>query len=137
MKSKSRPKRRAYLLIETAMAGFMVALGMAMTLTLLAWTVSERRMSERRGWAAQEAANLMERLTALPFFRLDSATARREAKLSTSAETVLHGAKVEAVIRSEPPMKRIDVKLTWRGSNGRAEAPLRLTSWVADKEPSR
>lgn len=137
MKARSRLKRRAYLLIETAMAGLLVALAMAMTLTLLTWTLSERRISERRGWATQEAANLMERLTALPFDRLDSSTARTEATLSAGASSVLPAAKFEAEIHDEPPLKRIDVTLSWKGASGRLEAPMRLTSWVARKEASR
>lgn len=137
MKSRSRVKRRAYLLIETVMAGLLVALGMAMTLKLLAWTVAERRISERRGWATQEAANVMERLTAMPFNRLDAATARKDAKLSAGAATVLPGGKIEAEVHDEPPMKRIDISVTWQGSGGRLELPMKLTSWVAPKELPR
>lgn len=140
MRTFSRAKRRAYLLVEILMAGLLVGLAMAMTVKLLTATINQRRLSERRGWAIQESANVMERLTALPFRSLDTATARKEAKLSASAEIVLPGGRIEVQVREVNDgvlMKRIDVDVTWQSPAKLPELPVRLTSFVANKESPR
>ena len=134
---KTRGKRRAFLLVETVMAGLLVALAMTLTVGLLSWVGAERRASERRGWAAQEAANGMERLTALPFDRLTSEVAKTTAKLSDAARGALPDSRLIAEVRDSDdglPLKRIDLEVRWRGRSGLDEAPVRLTSWVARKE---
>jgi hypothetical protein len=136
----SRAKRRAYMLVEILMAGVLVGLSMAMTVKLLSTTVNQRRLAERRGWAIQESANVMERLTALPFPLLNTASARKEAKLSASAEAVLPGGRVEVEVREVDDgvaMKRIHVDVIWHGPSKLSEPPVRLTSFVVNKESPR
>lgn len=137
MRTDRRPRRRAYLLIETAMAGLLIALAMTMTVRLLAWVASERRSAERRGWAAQEAANAMERLAALPFDRLDPSAAKAAARLSPAASGLLPGGRVAVEVADDAGLKRIDVEVRWWLSEGIDDAPVRITSWVANKEAAR
>lgn len=136
MNSPSRMRRRGVLLTEAVVAGVMLAAAMAMTAKLAGWTAAQRREAERRGWAVQEAANAMEGLAALPFDRLTTETARASAKLSASAGAVLPGGQIDAEVIEEDdglPRKRIDLAVRWNGGSGGAEAPVRLTAWVAKK----
>ena len=55
------------LLAEVAMSAVMLMIAMALTMKVLGWVAAERRAWDRRQWAAQEAANLMEQVTARPF----------------------------------------------------------------------
>lgn len=140
MKLRSRSRSRAYMLVEIVTASVLVGLAMVMTVSMLSTLAYQRRTSERRGWALQEAANVMERLSALPFERLTDETAGAYAKLSASAEKVLPGGRVQATVREEqggPPMKRIEVAVSWSGKAGRRERPVRLTYWVSRKGASR
>lgn len=133
MMRSSRKNRRAYLLAETSVAALLLGLALVGTVKMLGWTAAERRSSERRGWAVQEAANVMETLTAIPFDRLSQAAAREAATLSEDAGGVLPEGHLDVQIVEEPPLKRIDLALVWRGASGLNEAPVRLTAWVARK----
>ena len=138
MRADSRRSRRAFLLLETITAGLLVGLAMVLTVRLLAWSGTQRRSAERRGWAVQEAANVMETLAAAPFDRLDDATAATLAKGSSGASSALPGYRLRATVRTEADgMKRIDVAVTWRGAAGIDEAPVRLTHWVARRGEDR
>ncbi len=123
------------ILAETAAAAVLLAVAMVATVKLLGWTAAERRASERRGWALQEAANTMETLTALPFDRLTQEEAGRRAELSGAAQEVLPGGRMHVEIHDEPspPMKRIHLTLRWAGASGLGEAPVRLTAWIGRK----
>lgn len=133
MKAQLRPRRRAYILAETVAAGLILGAAMILTVRLLGWTAAERRAAERRGWAVQEAANAMEALAALPFDRLTAETATATARLSDLAGAVLPEGQVEARVVEDPPMKRIDVRVRWKGTAGLPEMPVRLTAWVANR----
>ncbi len=133
MKRSSRKSRRAYLLAETAIAGLLLGAAMVMTVKMLGWVATERRSAERRGWAIQEAANVMEHLTALPFDRLSTKAARAAAKLSAPAANLLPEGRIEVEVRDDTPMKRIHLAVRWKGTSGQMEAPVRLTAWVARK----
>ena len=69
-------KRRAFTAVEVALAVFLMAVAMTATVQVLGWVASERRAVERRQWAVQEVANLMERLTAAPWERVTPESAR-------------------------------------------------------------
>ena len=136
MRAEKRRSRRAFLLLETITAGLLVGLAMVLTVRLLAWSATQRRSAERRGWAVQEAANVMETLAAAPFAELDDATAAQLAK--GGGPGALPGHRLRAAVRTEPDgMKRIDVAVTWRGAAGIDDAPVRLTHWVAQKGADR
>jgi len=130
-----RPSRRALILAETLAAGTLLVFGMVMTLQLLRWTADERRSAERRGWALQEAANVMERLSAAPFDSLNEEATTALSKMSAPALEVLPGGRIFVSVNDvkveKLAMKRISLELHYRGSSGREEAPVRLTAWVA------
>jgi len=135
MRHSGRSNRRAYILAETSVAAVLLAVALVATIKLLSWTASERRATERRGWAAQEAANTMEALTALPFDRLSQETAGQTARLSKAAQKVLPEGRMQVQIHDETdlPMKRIALAVTWTGASGLSDGPVKLTAWVARK----
>lgn len=137
MTRATRRQRRAFLLLETGMAGLLVVLAMTLTVGMLTWIVAERRSAERRGWAAQEAANAMERLSALPYQDLTTTLAQGSARLSDAGRDALPDARMTAEVSDAGEglaAKRIDVEVRWRGRSGLDDAPVRLTSWVARRE---
>ncbi len=137
-----KPRRRGVFLTETIAAGVAVAAAMAITLQLLSLTLAVRRDLERRGWAREEAANLMERLSAVPFDTLSTDSARALASLSPPAASVLPGGRVEvkvseAKIAEGAVLKRINLAIVYRGPSGREESPVRLAAWVARRGEGR
>ncbi|HEX8202509.1 MAG TPA: prepilin-type N-terminal cleavage/methylation domain-containing protein, partial [Isosphaeraceae bacterium] len=56
--------RRGFTLVEMAAAAAILMVAMTLTVQLVGWVATERRAAEQRTRAIQEAANLMERLTA-------------------------------------------------------------------------
>jgi hypothetical protein len=132
VKKLAGPARRGYLLVELSMATMLLAVAMVLTVQLLGWTASERRAVERHERAVQEAANLMERLTALPWDRA-TPEAAAAVQLSPSSRQALPGCELTASVVSlgtDPPAKRIRVLIRWRNRSGVFEAPVRLTAWI-------
>ena len=122
------------------MAGVMLAIAMTLTVQVLGHAGQQRRAAEHRQRAILEVANIMERITALPF---DLVTAERARRLSISptAAGTLPGAELSVEVAEEQPApgrssKRIAVRLRWRGRSGEWEAPVRLTTWVERRRPS-
>ncbi|MHC5538961.1 type II secretion system protein [Singulisphaera rosea] len=125
-----RPKRRAFTLIEITVISAMLVAAMATTLQVVSWVAIQRRATDRRQLAIQEVANLMERLAARPWNRLN-AEGDQALALSDSARSGLPGARLEVdvdVLASEGA-KRIRMRLSWRNRAGTMEAPVRLTAW--------
>ena len=76
-------KRRGVLLIEVIAACGLTAVLLALCVQMLSLTALERRHIERRAIALQEAANLIERASAMPFDELSDA---KLAELTISPE---------------------------------------------------
>jgi hypothetical protein len=79
----------------------------------------------------QEAENVMERLTALPWHELPIGQSQREVSLAT--RDMLPDSHVNVLIVDEPgdfPSKRLSVEVYWQGRPGQTIAPARLISWV-------
>jgi hypothetical protein len=110
-------------------------LGVAMSsmVHVLGWVAAERRSVERRQLATQEAANLMEHLTAEPFEKL-TADSARGLSVSDEARRRLPGAELAIDVdrkAAAEDTKRLAIRLRWRNKAGAWEAPVRLTAWVA------
>lgn len=126
--------RRGSLLAETAMSAVMLMIAMSLIARVVGWTAADRRNLDRRQWAVQEAANLMERLTARPFEAL-TADAVKDSALSPEAARTLPDAKLDVEVADHDPIggedsKRITLGLRWRNRSGNWDAPVELTSWV-------
>jgi prepilin-type N-terminal cleavage/methylation domain-containing protein len=131
----SPSRRRAFTLVEVALSLLLLAIAMSSTVKVFGWVAAERRDSERRQWAIQEVANLMERLTALPWDGVTPGAAGRM-PLSEEARGKLPGAELAVDVGKPDPArgeKKVAIRLRWKKRGGDWDAPVRLTSWVARK----
>jgi uncharacterized protein (DUF58 family) len=124
--------RRGVIMVEVIVGCALVAVLLALCVQLLSVTALERRGVERRAIALEQAANLIERVSAMPFEQI---TPQRlgEIKLAEEVEAILPKAAVTWSVADEPgdvPAKRVRVEIAWTGLGGRAESPARLTYWA-------
>ena len=118
---------------------FLVAVAMTATVQVLGWVAHERRAVERRQWAVQEVANLMERVSALPWDQVTPESARALA-LSEAVRGKLPGPELTIEVDpkdAERGTKRLAIRLRWRNRSGAWEAPVRLTAWIARQGGAR
>ncbi len=136
MFARRRAGRRGYALLEITVAVVLLLAAMNLTVKMLGWVAAERRGVDRRHWAIQSVANVMERVTAEPFDRVTVETARSIASRSGAA-TVLPGAEWSIAVdddRDAPiPARRVSINLRWKERAVGWEAPVRVSSWVFDK----
>jgi prepilin-type N-terminal cleavage/methylation domain-containing protein len=133
--AQPQPRRRGFTLLEMATATLLAAMAMTLTVQMLAWSGIERRAVGRRERALQEAANLMERFTALPYRAVTEQKAKT-LSLSSEALDALPAAALEMKVTSEstePAAKRVQIEIRWNGRSGEREAPVRLSAWVYDR----
>lgn len=124
--------RRGYLMLELATAVVVLGVMMGVCLQAIGWVLKERRSIDRRAVALQEAANLLDEFTALPWPQLTPQRAQA-CQMSAEAAAILPRARVDVALAEpagEPPARRITVTLHWQGDHGQDEGPLRLTAWV-------
>ena len=130
---KSKIKNASgFTLLEVSVAGALLFVLMVVAVQMLGWVASERRAAVRRQWAVQEAANVMERLTAQPFERL-SADQAAAIELSAATRQVLPDAQLEVNVVDEPEQpiaKRLLVAVEWRPRPDQPVARVAITSWM-------
>ena len=137
--SKSHRPRRAFTMVEVTLSVFLLAVAMTTTVQILGWVATQRRAIERRQWAIQEVANLMEHLTAEPWDRVTPDSARA-LTLSDEIRRKLPEPELKLDVdeteagRGE---KRLAIQLRWRNRSGTWEAPVRLTAWIARRRSAR
>ena len=131
-------KRRGVILIEVIVAAGLLVVLLGFCVQLLALTALERRATERRAIALQEAANLMEQTSTLPYEEL---TSEKLSQLGVSEEVaeILPGAKATLAVEDEAgevAAKRVQVALEWQGRGKRTEPPVQLVYWAYPPPPS-
>jgi hypothetical protein len=129
-----RAVRRGAIVVEMAMAGVVLMIGMMLTVKVVGFVASQRREAEHRQRAILEVGNLMERMTAYAYDEVSAELARR-LTLSDAARLSLPGSELAIdVTPSEAspgrPSKRIAIRLRWRNRSGEWDRPVRLTSWI-------
>ncbi len=138
MTDKVKNRRRGSMLIEVTMATVILMMIMSVALKVIGFAAHERLAAERRERALFEAANVMEKMAALPFDEITPDRAGRMSLSDTSRQR-LPGCEltvqVSTVASAAPagPAKRIAVKIRWRDQSGQWESPVRLTSWTHDR----
>jgi Tfp pilus assembly protein PilV len=137
--SKSHRPRRAFTMVEVTLSVFLLVVAMTATVQVLGAVATQRRAAERRQWAIQEVANLMEHLTAEPW---DRVTADSALGLSLSEEIRRKLPEPELTVDvaetdRELGEKRLAIRLRWRNRSGTWEAPVRLTAWIARGRSAR
>jgi hypothetical protein len=125
-------RRRGVILIEVIVACGLAAVLLAICVQVLTLMAVERRAVERRAIALQEAANLIEQATAIPFDQL-TPQKLKGFSIDPALAAILPDAKAELSTDDEhEPLraKRVAVAISWRGAGRRREMPVRLTTWV-------
>ena len=133
------PPRRGFTMFELVMSTILLAVAMTTTVQILGWVAHERRAADRRQWAVQEVANLMERWTAEPWDRVNDGSAR-ELALSGEIRRKLRRPELSATVDEvddRPEAKRLSIQLRWPGRSGEWETPVRLTAWIYRREVRR
>ncbi len=123
--------RCGYTMLECIVAAGMLSVAFVLTAQLLLWNARERREAWRVQTARVEAANVLERLDALPY---DALTAERLGALKMSDEAVgwLPGASLKVSstdVASPRSGKLLHVDIAWNDASPVAKAPVRLSRW--------
>lgn len=131
MKS-NHPNRLGFTIVEMVAASAMTAVLVTMCVQMLSLTAVQRRASERRTIALEEAANLTESLSSLTW---DEITPERIAqyRLSEPAQQVLGNGVLKIALEpstSGPPAKLVRVEITWPNGASGSDAAMRLSSWI-------
>jgi Tfp pilus assembly protein PilV len=137
--SISAARRRAFTMVEVTLSVFLLAVAMTTTVQILGWVATQRRAIERRQWAIQEVANLMEHLTAEPWDRVTPDSARA-LTLSDEIRRKLPEPELKLDVEETEAgrgEKRLAIQLRWRNRSGTWEAPVRLTAWIARRRSAR
>jgi hypothetical protein len=124
-------RRRGVILIEVIVACGLAAVLLTICVQVLTLMAVERRAVERRVIALQEAANLIEQASAIPFAQLTRENLNT-LFVDPALATLLPDAKVSFSVddEQEPLAKRVTMELSWLGAGRRRESPVRLTTWV-------
>jgi len=122
---------RGFSLLEMAVAGVLMAILLSLCLKMLSATAIERQSVEKRLLAMQEAANLIERIAALPSNEL---TPERLALLqqTSAAPQILPGGVAQVSLESDQPdaqARQVRVEIRWGIRPEDAEAPVSLSYW--------
>jgi hypothetical protein len=115
----------------------LLAVVIGLSVQMLASTALERRYSERRAIALQEAANLVERVSAIAYPEITTQRLK-DITLSDDARKILPDAVATLTLHEEPASaasgglaaKRVQVELKWMGAGNSPEAPVRLSYWA-------
>jgi hypothetical protein len=124
-------QRAGVTLIELAATSLILVAVMGLVVSVVGWVGAENRWIERRRAAETEVANVMERITLLPWDHI-STEEQRHLSISSAAARILPEPQLGVTVQDAPGrLKRICVELRWPDKSGRLVAPVRLVSWVA------
>jgi hypothetical protein len=126
--------RRAFTVLEVSVSTVLLLVVMSLAAQTLGLVIGQRLETERRQWALQQAVNVMDRLTVLPWENLstDQATEVASATVSAAISELPNGSvNVQIDDQTDGPAdcKRVVVEVGWRSRPGQVPAPVRLTCW--------
>lgn len=139
LRATGRPgsaQRRGFTLVEMMVSGILLTTVFMIVVPSIFWVHREQRQSEQRQVALVEVENLMERVAALPFRQINQPTVDKYV-LSEGVLQQLPEADLKIQIEETgnlPLMKKIQIRLGWRDPRGTRLQPVRLTSWVCQKD---
>jgi prepilin-type N-terminal cleavage/methylation domain-containing protein len=129
----SPAKPSGFTFAELTVALAILGMVIVVAAQLLAAAAVQRRGVERRSLALLEAANLMERIAAVPFDELDSTRVEQYA-LSARTQSCLPESQLSIHVQSkeegEIRFKMVTVEIGWL-SSGQPARPVQLTAWRA------
>jgi hypothetical protein len=120
------------MLLELALSAALLGALIVVSLQLLAALSAQRRTAERQAIAMQEAANLLERVSALPW-REVTPERLADVRMSQGAQQALSGATATLSVTPEngkPAAKHVRVEIGWDDAAPRVDAPVRLHAWL-------
>ena len=123
--------RRAFTIVEIAVALAILTVAIVAVSQLLASAVQQRRLIARRAAATQEASNILDRIVGRRWRDL-SAGDLRDVALSPDFTRVAPGAQLTADVAEvpgRPPAKRVRVSIAWKNLAGLGEMPVTLFAW--------
>jgi hypothetical protein len=136
----SHASRRGATMLEMIATAVILGTVMTVSLPMLKSITSERRAAVSHEQAIMAAANIMERITAMPFFEITPEFAKRT-QLPDWLREQLNDPVLELRVETTPDesapdesAKLIRLKLEWQTSAGLKVAPIRLSAWVYDHE---
>jgi Tfp pilus assembly protein PilV len=123
--------RRGTSILEAMVAGVLLAAAVGVCAHFVGVTAAHRRTTQQRMIAMQEAANIMERLSAQPWRQLTAGEAS-DVRISPQAMQSLPQGKLEVEISGPagtPEAKRIRVSIRWQNRTGQFLQPVQLIAW--------
>ena len=121
------------MLLETAVACVLLAALAGVCLKSFAAAAAQRLAIDQRQIALRAAANLLEKLTALPWDDIDKAADKSFSESSQKAlPEELDGAEIKIEVvpaAGEPAAKRLAVSIRWQDKDNQWVEPVRLTAW--------
>jgi hypothetical protein len=121
------------MLLETAVACVLLAALAGVCLKSFAAAAGQRLAIDQRQVALREAANLLEKLTAIPWDEIDKASDKSFVEVAQkSLPKELDGAELKVEITpvtGEPAAKRLAVSIRWQDKDNQWGQPVRLTAW--------
>lgn len=124
-------RRRGMSLLEVIVAGIILATLLSLSLEVMQNVGSQRRTLRQREVAAQEAANVMERLMANDWASL-TPEAAKEFTLSAETGRALPEGKLTveiAPVSGNPEAKRVHVSITWPRGPEQPDQRVELVAW--------
>ncbi len=123
--------RRGFSLIELVTATVMLAVLIVVSVRMLAATAAGDRAAWQRQAAWQEAANLMERIDAIPWDQVDQ-THLDQLALPERLRQSLPGGNLQVQFETppeKPDVKQITVTISWGGTDTKPPKKARLSMW--------
>ena len=122
-------------LFEIAVAAALLAALLSTSIKMTLALVGQRRAAERRAVAIETAANVMERISILPWDELASESLN-QIKLPDELFLTIPSAKltVDANEQESPAAKQISVAVSWTNRAGQPAAPVRISAWLHRKQ---
>jgi hypothetical protein len=117
--------------IETAVGVALAMIAMVAVAQLVAVLARQRSETAQMRFAALETANLMERVSVLPWDELDEETVGA-IELSAEARQGLSEPQLVIAVSTTdetPPSKRIEIQLDWLDQAGVRVQPVQLVAW--------
>ena len=125
------PKRSGSMYVETAIGVTLAAIMLIGVAQLVGLEVKQRHEARAMSAATQTAANILERLMALPFAELNPEAVER-LQLSNHLTALLDDPQLVVTIDAASDAvttKRITVQIAWINRAGLRVEPIRLTAW--------
>ncbi len=124
-------KRSGFTLTETVVAGIILSTAIAVSMQMLVATSAQHQTMEQGRIALLEAGNVVERLSVLPWSKLD-ADELSAWNLGPQAARALPGGKLEIQVQptsDEPAAKRLTVVVSYSPKEKQPARSVRLVTW--------